>query len=39
VTVSLDDEVDACVSKVMKTLTFPSPGQQVKIKYPFDFHK
>jgi hypothetical protein len=39
VTVSLDDEVDACVAKVMKTLTFPSPGQQVKIKYPFDFHK
>ena len=39
VTVSLDDEVDACVAKVAKTLTFPSPGQQVKVKYPFDFHK
>jgi len=39
VTQSLDDEVDACVAKTMKTLTFPSPGQQVKIKYPFDFHK
>jgi TonB family protein len=39
VTQSLDDEVDACVAKTMKTLTFPSPGQQVKMKYPFDFHK
>ncbi len=39
VTVSLDDEVDVCVTKAMKTLTFPAPGQQVKIKYPFDFHK
>jgi outer membrane biosynthesis protein TonB len=39
VTQSLDDEVDACVSKVMKTLTFPAPGEQVKLKYPFDFHK
>jgi TonB family protein len=39
VTQSLDEEVDACVAKTMKTLTFPSPGQQVKMKYPFDFHK
>ena len=39
VTQSLDDEVDACVAKTMKTLTFPAPGQQVKMKYPFDFHK
>ena len=39
ITQSLDDEVDACVAKTMKTLTFPSPGQQVKMKYPFDFHK
>ena len=39
VTQSIDDEVDACVAKTMKTLTFPSPGQQVKMKYPFDFHK
>jgi TonB family protein len=39
ITQSLDDEVDACVSKTMKTLTFPAPGQQVKLKYPFDFHK
>jgi TonB family protein len=39
VTQSLDDEVDACVAKVMKGLTFPAPGQQVKMKYPFDFHK
>ncbi|HET9989752.1 MAG TPA: AgmX/PglI C-terminal domain-containing protein [Kofleriaceae bacterium] len=39
VTQSLDDEVDACVAKTMKGLTFPAPGQQVKMKYPFDFHK
>lgn len=36
---TLDDEVDACVTKVIKGFTFPAPGQQVKFKYPFDFHK
>ncbi|HEY0253660.1 MAG TPA: AgmX/PglI C-terminal domain-containing protein [Kofleriaceae bacterium] len=39
VTQSLDPEVDACVSKAIKGLTFPAPGQQVKLKYPFDFKK
>ncbi|MFT3697144.1 MAG: AgmX/PglI C-terminal domain-containing protein [Kofleriaceae bacterium] len=39
VTQSLDPEVDACVQKAIKALTFPAPGQQVKLKYPFDFKK
>ena len=39
VTAPLDDQVDACVVKGLKALTFPSPGQQVKMKYAFDFHK
>ncbi|MEO8553597.1 MAG: TonB family protein, partial [Kofleriaceae bacterium] len=36
---TLDDEVDACVTKTIKTFTFPAPGQQVKFKYPLDFKK
>lgn len=36
---SLDPEVDTCVQKAIKGLTFPAPGQQVKLKYPFDFKK
>ncbi len=39
VTTPLDDKVDACVVAGIKALTFPSPGQQVKMKYAFDFHK
>ncbi|CAN5446466.1 hypothetical protein BH11MYX1_BH11MYX1_22490 [soil metagenome] len=39
VTTPLDDKVDACVVKGLKSLTFGSPGQQVKMKYAFDFHK
>ena len=39
VTVGLDDEVDACVTKTIKAFTFPAPGQQVKFKYPLDFKK
>jgi cellulase/cellobiase CelA1 len=38
VTAPLDDQVDACVVKGLRGLTFPTPGQQVKIRYAFDFH-